>query len=95
MKRRDGHVSNSSSTSFIVIIGQKEHDAVYGELDDDIRYLLLPDLAEHIALNGEPVLLFRGSCYLGADGAIFELQKFLNDKIPGKFFMDASESGGG
>jgi hypothetical protein len=96
MKKRDGHVSNSSSTSFVLMLSAKD-DAFLkdnldtGEYDESLAWAML-QRPKYKRVGGKHMVVYKGSEYLGC-GGISSLAKALEEKIPGKYILEIEEGG--
>lgn len=90
MKCRDGHVSNSSSTSFVLMVSME--DAVTLMYDLDPLMAAFAGTPRHKRIGDQIMAVYKGSEYLGG-GMIARLEKVLDEKIPGRFSLETKQEG--
>lgn len=90
MKKRDGHVSNSSSTSFVLMLTEADDLVLREDLDPYAEEMLFRPRRKRI--GGKSMIVYKGSEYLGC-GGIASLAKALEEKIPGRYIFETEEGG--
>lgn len=66
MKLRDGHVSNSSSSSFVLVTTKENYEKVYAKASSGAKSLA-DDQAIHKKIGSQELVFFAGGGYEGGD----------------------------
>jgi len=98
MKVRQGHVSNSSSTSFLLIISADDFDLLHREAKDEyddsaLSLLADPSPCGSFYVDGGRAFVFKNKRYLG-DPSIKYLQTMLASKLEGRYFLEINDEDG-
>lgn len=88
MKTRNGHVSNSSSTSFILVLSRDDYEEL-SKGDEEWQSLLGDESSCQI--NGKEALMVKGSEYLGGR-ELESLEKVLKERFEGRYFFETHEA---
>lgn len=66
MRIREGHVSNSSSSSFILVTSKENFDKVYAEASASAKSFV-DDVAAYKKIGNQNLVFFSGGGYEGGD----------------------------
>jgi len=66
MKVREGHVSNSSSSSFVLVTTKENFDKVYAEASSESKSFA-DEQAIHKKIGSQELVFFAGGGYEGGD----------------------------